>query len=451
MPSSSSHRHVAVPRRSRGWRVLLLLLPALFVPGAAWSQDTETALAIEFNFSNPGARSMGLGGAFAAIADDATAAFANPAGLVQLIEPEVSAEFRSWRYSTPFVESGRVFGEPTGIGLDTVSGLRVARSTEEVAGLSFLSFVYPKDRWALAFYRHQMANFEFASETQGIFRGVPEGGPQARERYAELRSVTNLEIVSHGVSAGLRLGERFSIGLGIARFEVELSAPSESYRPPNQIDPNPFLPEALQVVNVLTIDSGDWGINAGFLWQLADRWQLGGFYRQGAEKGEITIESRTGPGNPPADTLRFAIASPSAMPDVYGLGLAWCSPGGALTVGFEWDRVEYSTIVDSIDGTVFTLLPLIDDGDEIHLGAEVALLRSKPLVALRAGVWLDPDHRLRARDDADPFIRAVRQPGEDELHFAAGVGIVFQTMQVDLAVDLSDLRDTGSLSAIYRF
>ena len=45
-------------------------------------------------FTNPGARSIGLGGAFAAIADDATAAFANPAGLVQILRPEISIELR---------------------------------------------------------------------------------------------------------------------------------------------------------------------------------------------------------------------------------------------------------------------------------------------------------------------------------------------------------------------
>ncbi len=437
-------------RRARKRCLLALLLPALFVPGVARSQETETALAIEFDFSSPGARSMGLGGAFAALADDATAAFANPAGLVQLVAPEVSAEVRSWRYSTPFVESGRISGEPTGLGLDTLSGLRVARSTQEVHGLSFLSFVYPKGRWSFAVYRHQLANFEFASQTQGIYRGVPEGGPQARERYAELRAVTDFEIISHGLAAAWRLGERFSLGLGLNHYDVELSAPSESYRPPNQLDPNPYLPASLQVVNVLSIDSRDWGFNAGFLWQLADRWQLGGFYRWGAE-GDIAIESRTGPGYPPAGTLRFAISSPMALPEVYGLGLSWGSPGGALTVGFEWDRVEYATIVDSIDETIFSLLPVLDDGDELHLGAEYAFLHSTPLVALRAGVWIDPDHRLRGRPEADPFSRAVRQAGEDELHFAAGVGVVWRAVQLDLAVDFSDLVDTASLSAIYSF
>ena len=37
-----------------------------------------------FNLQNPGARAMGIGGAFISLADDSTAAQANPAGLTQL-------------------------------------------------------------------------------------------------------------------------------------------------------------------------------------------------------------------------------------------------------------------------------------------------------------------------------------------------------------------------------
>ena len=64
-----------------------------------WSQDTTISHVV---FTNPGARSIALGGAFAAIADDATAAFANPAGLVQILRPEISAEIRGTGSSGPF-------------------------------------------------------------------------------------------------------------------------------------------------------------------------------------------------------------------------------------------------------------------------------------------------------------------------------------------------------------
>ena len=92
-------------------RFICVLLFFALVPAAALSQ---AGIAFEFSFSNPGARSMGFGGAFVALADDATAAFANPAGLVQLAASEVSLEVRHWSYSTPFTQSGRLTGQPTG-------------------------------------------------------------------------------------------------------------------------------------------------------------------------------------------------------------------------------------------------------------------------------------------------------------------------------------------------
>src|SRR5882757_7644136 len=77
----------------------------------------------DFSFSNPGARSLGFAGAFAALADDATAAYANPAGLVQLTRPEVSFEARLRRRSPSFLAGGRLEGQPTGQGIDTRQGL----------------------------------------------------------------------------------------------------------------------------------------------------------------------------------------------------------------------------------------------------------------------------------------------------------------------------------------
>ncbi len=75
----------------------MAFLALLLAAGSAAGQDQPVGPpSLEISFSNPGARSLGFGGAFVALADDATAAFANPAGLVQLLEPEVSIEGRSW-------------------------------------------------------------------------------------------------------------------------------------------------------------------------------------------------------------------------------------------------------------------------------------------------------------------------------------------------------------------
>ena len=142
-----------------------ILLCSFMAAGAALAQGTTT---LEFSFSNPGARAMGFGGAFIGLADDATAAYTNPAGLVQLVEPELSLEARAWSHDTPFTAGGRAEGQPSGIGIDTLPGLSFAVSTEDARGLSFLSWVQPFRRWSLALYRHQQARFESRFVTNGL-------------------------------------------------------------------------------------------------------------------------------------------------------------------------------------------------------------------------------------------------------------------------------------------
>jgi len=61
--------------------------------GIIISEQSRTA----FSVQGAGARAAGLGGAFIAVADDATAVSFNPAGLAQLLKPEVSFVSRGYR------------------------------------------------------------------------------------------------------------------------------------------------------------------------------------------------------------------------------------------------------------------------------------------------------------------------------------------------------------------
>ncbi|MEM7356786.1 MAG: outer membrane protein transport protein [Acidobacteriota bacterium] len=419
---------------------------------------------IELSLSNPGARSLGLGGAFAALADDATAAFANPAGLVQLTRSEVSAEGRQWSYSTPFTVSGRVTGEPTGIGLDSVSGTRTDATDDEVSGLSFLSFVYPKKNWALAFYRHQLANFRSSTATQGLFADGAQ--PGSVRRFFDRRVATDLEVVSHGVSAAYRVSERLSLGLGLAYttgralstfdlFLVDEVGDFDSF-----FSPVSFLPEQRAGSLALQFDDTDVIFNLGALWQIAPGWSAGAFYRQAPTYALVQEDFLSGPGLeiagvPRGTVLQARRVTPIELPDVFGLGLAYRSKDGALTLSVEWDHVEYGTITDSFNPTVIDPEVTLSDADEIHLGAEYVFAHSQPIIAVRLGAWLDPDHLFRfvGGDDSpdDALARALLAGGDDEWHVSAGLGLVLKHIQLDLAIDLSELRDTASLSAIYSF
>jgi long-subunit fatty acid transport protein len=436
--------------------VLILLLAVLPAPPGAKAQK-EIAPTLEFSFSNPGARSMGFAGAFVALADDATAAFANPAGLVQIAEPEVSIEGRSWSYSTPYVAGGRIFGEPWGIGLDNTPGLRRGESSADLSGLSFLSLVYPRKRWSLAFYRHQLANFESSGAMQGLYSGPWEGVTEIRREW-DLLKIADLEIVGYGFAGAYRVNEDLSFGLALTRFEGFLSSTTEAYGwnrddvgPDEFFSPTAPIPEAFGYSASLAIDDTDWGLAAGFLWHVTRRWGLGGFFRQGPHL-ECTTALTAGPTNPfgvPAGTTEVVMSEPMAFPDVYGLGVSYRAFNERLTIGLEWDRVGYSEIATYLTHLFGPDGPTLEDGDEIRLGTELVFLQTRPLIAVRAGVWIDPAHQIYG--GRDYVSRTILPPGEDELHLSAGLGIAFSGFQLDLGLDLSDLVDTASLSTIYSF
>ena len=441
---------IRIERLSSCTGVLLSVIVVLLMPVGVAAQ--ETIVPLQLSFSDPGARSMGFGGAFVALADDATAAFANPAGLVQLLRPEVSVEGRHWSNSTPYAVTGRAEGLPTGNGLDSTVGLRSATSEYDVTGLSFLSVAFPLGDLSLAFFRHEYANLEFFSETQGIYGG---GTDCCQVRLWDQRATTDLDIVSYGFSAAYPISDRFSVGLGAIYYDASLVSQATDFlwdedTVASFYGPNSYFPENSHVTQKLSFDGIDFTLAGGFLWKPSESIRIGGVYRQGLE-ADIGTEATAGEaidlGVPPGGLLFRASGIPVDFPDIYGLGFAYRGPDGRLTLSFQWDHVEYSDIPRSL----FLDDQTIDDANELHLGAEYVFLGSTPIIALRLGTWLEPDHQMRATNNDDPFFRALLQPGEDEMHYAAGLGVAMQHFQIDLALDFADRVDTVSLSAIYNF
>ena len=439
---------IRTKRLSSHSAVLILLLVELLAPVEVSGQ--EAIVPLQFSFSDPGARSMGFGGAFVALADDATAAFSNPAGLAQLLNPEISMEGRHWSYSSPFTEHGRVENLPSGFGIDTTVGLRTATSEDDLAGLSFLSFVYPKENWSVAVFRHEYANLKFFSETQGLFFG---GSSCCQDRFWDQRSQTNMEILSYGLSTAYRVSDRFDFGLGVAYYDASFVSDADVFlwdedTIPSVFAPNSYLLERSVFSERISFDDADSAFTVGFLWRPSGSFSVGGVYRQAPEIDvgvTLTAGQTVDFGVPPGELIRQDSGG-LEFPSLYGLGFAYRTADGSLTASFQWDRVEYSNIVDSLNLEDRA----IDDVDELHLGIEYVFLDSTPVIAVRFGTWFEPDHQLRATS-GDLLARALLPRGEDEMHYAAGIGVAMQSLQIDLGVDFADRVDTVSLSAIYNF
>ncbi len=82
-----------IPKRRRLAFAALILQLGLSLTARAQSNE-EIFEQFQFNFSTPGARAAAMGRAFIGLADDATAAVSNPAGLVILTRPQVYFEFK---------------------------------------------------------------------------------------------------------------------------------------------------------------------------------------------------------------------------------------------------------------------------------------------------------------------------------------------------------------------
>ena len=98
-----------------------------FIYASVFAQQVEISSTL--NPVGSGARATGMGGAFIGVADDATAASWNPAGLIQLEKPEISAVYsyfgRKQTYSSPFHPE------------------IATTNTMDADGLNYASIVYP--------------------------------------------------------------------------------------------------------------------------------------------------------------------------------------------------------------------------------------------------------------------------------------------------------------------
>ena len=124
--------------------LVMLVFVGPVAAGDAGLTNTETFSGFQFNFNNPGARALGVAGAFVAVADDATAVVDNPAGLTILQRPEISAEYKHTRFRNNI---NAFTNTPDEGATNTVHSRDF---DDSVNTPSFFSFVYPTERVVLA-------------------------------------------------------------------------------------------------------------------------------------------------------------------------------------------------------------------------------------------------------------------------------------------------------------
>jgi long-chain fatty acid transport protein len=472
----------------------------LGLSGAASAITTvESNSSIPFNFSNPGARSLGMGGAFVGLADDATAAYTNPAGLTGLgLEQQIGIEVRRTENDVEFAGGGQVGLRP----FDR-SGIRYGTASSEQNNISFLSWVLPSEDWALALYRHQMLDYDNSYTANAIDIGTDFfTNPYVTQ--------TDLSIVTYGASFAYDLTDSLSLGAGLSWHDFEIDTSSARY--------NPFIGDVNDNAALISVqsqrgDDNDLAYTLGLIYRGTDNFNIGVAYHS-APEFEYNASNIAGP-------AFFAQLAPGVFnnqlladqdvgfkaPDMLSIGFSW-RPTDKLTVNLDINKINYSNLSDGIiapfanspdnplsvttqvayfsggvlvpAGTVFPLSTsaleqlvasrvTLEDKFEPRLGFEYAMLDMARPVFLRFGVWREPAHNLNFDIDpeslgADINLEDAQNPrlnalfnatlfstGDAEIHLSGGFGVAFESFQVDFAADISDRQDVFSMSGVWRF
>ena len=464
-------------RRTKFVSIVLLLVlvgsPALAIT------DEEIFRDLRFNFINPGGRSLGMGGAFISLADDATAAQANPAGLTTLLSPQFFLEVRA--ASPDSAATLREFRDP----IAPTDGFDIFVETlpDSTVSPSFLSYVWPRNRYSLAFSRQEVINisnttsnsFEFLFGNQSDFRNGAGS--------------IDLSLVNWNASVALKANENLRVGLTASYGVLDLeSSLVNTYIDPSGTligDPN-LAGVPLEMYRTVANDSDtDVTLTFGLLWRVVEKVSVGAVYRQGGDfKVEETMIARAidqslVPGLitqtaffNESDTFvtaqndSFSFANEFHVPDVLGAGVSW-KPFQHLTFSLDLVNISYGDLMQGFNSRLNVLTVgfgseedaafTLDDQTNVHYGSEAvfALPGRETTLILRAGYHQDKDSRLRSSFAAGGFGLGSNAnfPGrEDEDHYSVGLGVVLgNNFQLDSAADFSDLGTEGVLSLIYKF
>lgn len=439
-------------------RFLVLASASVLVTGApAYAQSGQTAqIPLQFDFLNPGARSLGLGSSFVAIADDATSAFTNPAGLTSIVRREVSAELRFRRLDTAYLVGGRLSGTVTTNGVDDVVGPLYGISRDQSVRPYFLSFVYPMRRWSFAAYRHELVRQVNDFFSDGAFRQVILDGTLVinNARDLGLMGQRQITIDNYGASVGFRLSDRVSLGAGVAlyRFELQTDFASLTF-PAGQFEPADPATAGLSSTNAQSGLDLQPGVNVGMLFTVNSKVRVGAVYRSG-----VTFhfdQEDVVPGSPTVTrTGEFRI------PSVIGAGVRF-APTADWVFAFEFHRIQYSRLRD--DFIAFQVDPAslstisVPDGNELHFAAEYTLLTLPRTPSIRVGAWYDPAHSVKyatdlSNSDSDIRLRSYFPASQGQWHGSFGIGLpLSRNFEVNAGADFTRARYYVSASVVARF
>lgn len=451
MASPESYRSVCLQKRfgfrrcQDAFRFTSLLLISCSLSNTALAQS------LDFSVSprpvGSGARAAGMADAFVAIADDATAASWNPAGLVQLERPEFSIVGDWSRIVNAFSDATPVDNE------------RDHRDT--ASNLNFVSFTYPLpvyfgSRNSVISVTYQN-RFDLTRDFDvGLHTSIPafsiesdlDLGFEQKGSLGAISPAYAIEI-THSLSVGVAVNFWRSSFLSDNSWDqtqiihTETTIGTDDPSTTDRITKDKY--EDFEGENV----------TAGLLWNVAPKWNLALRY-DSAFEGELKYKSSTTIRNSLFPNMITQSSSKESqkmsIPETWTLGVAY-RHSDRLTLALQISRTDWNdfylkdesgTKTSLVDGTD------LDDPDtktkfdpthSIRFGVEYVFIPKKPdsdlkyLWSLRGGLIYD-EEPASGRSSFAPNSQGRGKP--DRFYgFALGAGLqAFQRVNFDVAYQL---------------
>jgi len=369
-----------------------------------------------FTVQGAGARAMGTGGAFIAVADDATAVSYNPAGLAQLLRPEISlvgeADSRDLSL-TGFQGQGTTFS-------DTWSKNGHARPT-------FASFAVPWKRGGLNYtlLLSYQRLFDFTAANAAAFQGTASGSSAIQNVTQQVNQSGGIDLYS--VALGAELSSRILVGatvnywMGRSAFQYASTSQTSGVGVPFN--------------STLSQSSVFRGINSnlGLLWR--SQWlNLGVVYRTPFTASYSFSDSYTYVNTTTlVPTVQAAPAEGADVkwPETLGFGINF-HPHPRLLVTVDsshtpWSKARYSAPDTSYDGLNwfdYQNPTVTRDTTDLRAGSEwIAYIGDSVVIPLRIGAFREPQ----------PIVDVVTGAQRVLQGWTTGFGIKFKDLTFDLA------------------
>lgn len=369
----------------------LAALPGLALRGQALDPAAYFQLAQQartaFSIQGDGARAMGTGGAFIAIADDATAVSYNPAGLAQLLKPEGSFGLQGFSRDLTFTGgTGQAAGSPTAFE-DTTNRDRHARP-------SFASFAVPWKTGGLnraVLFSYQRL-FDFTYDSSVRYLATASGGSTTQAIAQDVHQSGGIDLYSLAFAA--ELSPRILLGATVNAWQGRWTFASTSERVTSGV--------STVFDSTLAQDSAFRGVNAnlGLIWR--SEWaNLGLVYRTPFTATYTFtdsydyVDSTTGQ---PRHERNPSTPASVQWPETLGAGLGLhLGPRVQVTADWTrtpWSRARYAGNGAPLDGRNwfdYQGASAIPDVESLRAGLEwVAFASSRLVVPLRLGAFREP-------------------------------------------------------------